>query len=108
MLGPRSGKRRIFDAIFLLGFVAVLLALRLPQREKPAHKPPPGTRQVAAKSPESQPVKPKIVYLKKASNELISHCGCEESRISYPAQMDCPWCGCGWLFSCITCRKLGR
>ena len=19
--------------------------------------------------------------------------------------MDCPWCGCGWLFSCITCRK---
>jgi hypothetical protein len=19
--------------------------------------------------------------------------------------MDCPWCGCGWLFSCIECRK---
>jgi hypothetical protein len=19
--------------------------------------------------------------------------------------MDCPWCGCGWLFSCISCRK---
>jgi len=19
--------------------------------------------------------------------------------------MDCPWCGCGWLFTCITCRK---
>jgi hypothetical protein len=19
--------------------------------------------------------------------------------------MDCPWCGCGWLFSCTTCRK---
>jgi hypothetical protein len=19
--------------------------------------------------------------------------------------MDCPWCGCGWLFTCIACRK---
>jgi hypothetical protein len=19
--------------------------------------------------------------------------------------MDCPWCGCGWLFICIECRK---
>ena len=19
--------------------------------------------------------------------------------------MDCPWCGCGWLFTCVTCRK---
>ncbi len=19
--------------------------------------------------------------------------------------MDCPWCGCGWLFTCLTCRK---
>jgi hypothetical protein len=19
--------------------------------------------------------------------------------------MDCPWCGCGWLFTCINCRQ---
>ncbi len=19
--------------------------------------------------------------------------------------MECPWCGCGWLFTCISCRK---
>jgi hypothetical protein len=19
--------------------------------------------------------------------------------------MECPWCGCGWLFTCIKCRK---
>src|SRR4051794_39312237 len=19
--------------------------------------------------------------------------------------MDCPWCGCGWLFACVNCRK---
>lgn len=19
--------------------------------------------------------------------------------------MDCPWCGCGWLFTCLDCRK---
>jgi hypothetical protein len=29
----------------------------------------------------------KIVYLRKDGN------------------MDCPWCGCGWLFTCMTCRK---
>jgi hypothetical protein len=22
-----------------------------------------------------------------------------------PVQMDCPWCGCGWLFTCLNCRK---
>ena len=21
------------------------------------------------------------------------------------SQMDCPWCGCGWLISCSECRK---
>src|SRR5688572_5768660 len=25
--------------------------------------------------------------------------------ITFPPQMDCPWCGCGWLFTCIACRK---
>ncbi len=46
-----------------------------------------------------------IIYLKKSSNDLLSHCKCEDALISYTAQLDCPWCGCGWLFSCIQCRK---
>ena len=47
----------------------------------------------------------KLIYLKKDNDELISHCNCKEALISYPPQMDCPWCGCGWLFTCVKCRK---
>ena len=45
------------------------------------------------------------VYLIKDNDDLISHCDCEMAYITFPPQMDCPWCGCGWLFSCIECRK---
>lgn len=47
----------------------------------------------------------KIIYLKKADDDLISFCSCGDGRVTFPAQMDCPWCGCGWLFTCMTCRK---
>jgi hypothetical protein len=47
----------------------------------------------------------KTIYLQKENNDLISHCKCENALTSYPSQLDCPWCGCGWLFSCIECRK---
>jgi hypothetical protein len=47
----------------------------------------------------------KIIYLKKANNDLVGHCKCKDGRISFPPQMDCPWCGCGWLFTCMSCRK---
>jgi len=47
----------------------------------------------------------KIVYLKKANARLVANCKCQDGRISYPAQMDCPWCGCGWLFTCMSCRQ---
>ena len=47
----------------------------------------------------------KHIYLAKASNALVSHCRCENALITYPGQLDCPWCGCGWLFSCQLCRK---
>lgn len=47
----------------------------------------------------------KIVYLRKANDEVVSHCACADGRVTFPAQMDCPWCGCGWLFSCMTCRR---
>jgi hypothetical protein len=46
-----------------------------------------------------------IVYLRKANADLVSHCSCGDGRVGFPAQADCPWCGCGWLFTCISCRK---
>src|SRR5579863_879047 len=46
-----------------------------------------------------------IVYLAKANNDLISRCTCDRTFIGAPSQMDCPWCGCGWLFLCPKCRK---
>ena len=52
------------------------------------------------------PVKGNVgVFLAKADDELISHCKCDHTFIGAPGQMDCPWCGCGWLFLCPKCRK---
>jgi hypothetical protein len=49
----------------------------------------------------------KHLYLRKANDDLVSQCRCAnaEALISSPAQMDCPWCGCGWLFLCRRCHK---
>jgi hypothetical protein len=49
----------------------------------------------------------KHLYLRKANDDLVSHCRCaaSDALISSPGQMDCPWCGCGWLFICSRCRK---
>ncbi len=47
----------------------------------------------------------KTVFLTKSNNNLISHCKCDSALIAEPSQMDCPWCGCGWLFQCAHCRK---
>ena len=48
-------------------------------------------------------------YLERANTDLVCWCKCEEGKaISTPpgsGQADCPWCGCGWLFSCTHCRK---
>lgn len=46
-----------------------------------------------------------IVYLVKDNEDLCCHCSCDEAMITFPPQMDCPWCGCGWLFTCMTCSK---
>lgn len=45
------------------------------------------------------------LFLRKANDDLVSHCKCEPFWISPPGQMDCPWCGCGWLFACPKCRS---
>jgi hypothetical protein len=53
----------------------------------------------------------KHLYLRKANDDFVSHCKCPkaDSLISSPGQMDCPWCGCGWLFICSRCNKaMGR
>jgi hypothetical protein len=47
----------------------------------------------------------KIIYLIKDNDDLVSHCRCDPAYITSPPQIDCPWCGCGWLFVCTTCRK---
>jgi hypothetical protein len=47
----------------------------------------------------------RIIYLKKANNDLVGNCKCNDGRITYPPQQNCPWCGCGWLFTCISCRQ---
>jgi hypothetical protein len=47
------------------------------------------------------------LYLKKAvAPQPISFCSCgpEEALIATPEQLNCPWCGCGWLFVCTLCR----
>jgi hypothetical protein len=46
------------------------------------------------------------IYLRKSNDDLLSHCRCEptDALISSPGQLDCPWCGCGWLFTCSRCR----
>ena len=45
------------------------------------------------------------LYLVKANDDFVSFCRCKRALASSPPQMDCPWCGCGWLFTCIECRK---
>ncbi len=44
------------------------------------------------------------LFLMKDSNDVLSHCQCDEAFVALPEQGDCPWCGCGWLFTCQTCR----
>jgi hypothetical protein len=78
--------------ISILALLCILLAVSCEQKRITATLPE-----------EDRPMK--ITYLKKASDDLISFCSCGDGRVTFPAQMDCPWCGCGWLFTCITCRK---
>src|SRR5262245_31898380 len=49
--------------------------------------------------------KRRTLWLVKANNNFISWCRCDDAPIAWGQQLDCPWCGCGWLFSCLKCRK---
>ena len=46
-----------------------------------------------------------MIYLRKANSDVVNHCKCADSYVTAPGQMDSPWCGCGWLFTCSDCRK---
>ena len=46
-----------------------------------------------------------VKYLSKANDDVLSHCACTDTLAAGPAQLDCPWCGCGWLTTCIKCRR---
>jgi hypothetical protein len=44
-------------------------------------------------------------WITKANDAVLSHCQCEHPLASLPGQLDCPWCGCGYLMTCTFCRK---
>ena len=46
---------------------------------------------------------PKFIF--KANDDVISHCDCKDVPAMSSGQMDCPWCGCGWLICCSKCNK---
>jgi hypothetical protein len=41
----------------------------------------------------------------KANDDVLSHCPCEGAPAMSTGQLDCPWCGCGWLIACSLCGK---
>jgi hypothetical protein len=41
----------------------------------------------------------------KANDDLVSWCKCAWPAYASSGQLDCPWCGCGWLFTCASCRR---
>ena len=44
-------------------------------------------------------------FLFKANDKVLSHCACIGEPAMSTGQLDCPWCGCGWLISCSKCAK---
>ncbi len=51
----------------------------------------------------SAPAKTK--YFFKANNDVLSFCACEDEPAMSSGQLDCPWCGCGWMIGCTKCSK---
>lgn len=44
-------------------------------------------------------------WIVKSSDDGVCHCKCDLGIAESPGagQLDCPWCGCGWLFMCAMC-----
>ncbi|MCA8970594.1 MAG: hypothetical protein KDC95_12445 [Planctomycetes bacterium] len=44
-------------------------------------------------------------YLFKANDDVLSFCDCKDEPAMSTGQLDCPWCGCGWMIACSKCAK---
>lgn len=44
-------------------------------------------------------------FIFKANDDVLSFCTCEDAPAMSTGQLDCPWCGCGWMISCSRCTK---
>jgi hypothetical protein len=44
-------------------------------------------------------------FLDNADRDATGHGQCDPALMAYPEQLDCPWCGCGWQFTCLQCRR---
>lgn len=51
------------------------------------------------------PSRGKHKFFFKANDDVLSHCGCDGAPAMSTGQLDCPWCGCGWLIGCAQCGK---
>ncbi|WP_137753483.1 hypothetical protein [Sphingopyxis sp. L1A2A] len=49
--------------------------------------------------------KKKQKFFFKANDDVLSFCQCENAPAMSEAQLDCPWCGCGWMIACSKCTK---
>jgi len=49
--------------------------------------------------------KRKQKFLFKANDDVLSFCTCENAPAMSTGQLDCPWCGCGWMIACSRCTK---
>jgi hypothetical protein len=43
-------------------------------------------------------------FLFKANDQVLSLCNCVGEPAMSTRQLDCPWCGCGWLIDCSKCQ----
>jgi hypothetical protein len=44
-------------------------------------------------------------FLFKANDSVLSFCRCIGEPAMSTGQLDCPWCGCGWLIACSKCLR---
>jgi hypothetical protein len=54
---------------------------------------------------DDRPLPAKSKFFFKANDNVLSHCHCEGEPAQSSGQLDCPWCGCGWMILCSRCGK---
>lgn len=51
------------------------------------------------------PLRKKHKFFFKANDDVLSFCTCVDAPAASTSQLDCPWCGCGWMIPCSQCGK---